>query len=231
MTGFFNQIKIENMRKLQLIAAVSALLLVTLVACNGPKGEKVDATEANAVGANVGQEMMVDLTKTFVYWEGAKPTGMHNGTVNLTEGFVRVNEGALVGGEFTMDMKSIKVLDLTDEKMNKMLVDHLKSPDFFLVDSFPTAKFVITKVTPVEPASADANVTVEGNLTLRGVTKGIAFPALVTMNGAMLEAKTPQFVINRVDWGVNYGSKSVIANLKDNFINDEMGLRIELVTK
>lgn len=219
------------MRKLQVIAAVSALLFATLVACNGPKGEKVDAKDANAVGSSVGQEMMVDLTKTLVYWEGAKPTGMHNGSVSLTDGFVRVNEGDLVGGEFTMDMKSIKVLDLTDEKMNGMLVGHLMSPDFFLVDSFPTAKFVITRVMPMESSSADANVKIEGNLTLRGVTKGITFSAMVSMNGAMMEAKTPQFVINRVDWGVNYGSKSVIANLKDNFINDEMGLRIELVTK
>ncbi|MBN1989994.1 MAG: YceI family protein [Bacteroidales bacterium] len=219
------------MRKLQVVAAVSALLLVTLVACNGPKGEKVDSTNASAVSTTAGQEVMVDLSKTLVYWEGAKPTGLHNGTVSLYNGFVRVNEGALVGGEFTMDMKSIKVLDLTDEKMNKMLVDHLLSPDFFLVDSFPTATFVITKVIPLNPVTENANVTIEGNLTLRGVTKGIAFPAMVTMNGAILEAKTPQFVVNRVDWGVNYGSKSVIANLKDNFINDEMGLRIELITK
>ena len=47
-----------------------------------------------------------------------------------------------------MDMTSITCADITDEKSNRRLVDHLKSEDFFSVVRFPTSKFVITKVEP-----------------------------------------------------------------------------------
>ena len=42
-----------------------------------------------------------------------------------------------------------------------------------------------------------------------------------------MEISSEPFKINRVDFGVNYGSKSVFDDLKDKFINDD----IELVVK
>jgi hypothetical protein len=36
------------------------------------------------------------------------------------------------------------------------------------------------------------------------------------------------FSIDRTKWGVNYGSKSIFDNLGDKFINDDIGLEIEL---
>jgi hypothetical protein len=39
---------------------------------------------------------------------------------------------------------------------------------------------------------------------------------------------TEVFTINRTDWGVNYGSKSVFENLGDKFINDDIELKISI---
>jgi len=44
----------------------------------------------------------------------------------------------------------------------------------------------------------------------------------------MVEVTTPPFTIDRTQWGVNYGSKSVFDNLGDKFINDEVGITITL---
>jgi polyisoprenoid-binding protein YceI len=44
---------------------------------------------------------------------------------------------------------------------------HLRSEDFFFVEKYPTITFESTKVTPV----GDGKLMVEGNLTMRGVTK------------------------------------------------------------
>ena len=65
-------------------------------------------------------------------------------------------------------------------------------------------------------------------MTLRGITKGVIFTAIIELDGLGVEASTPQFFLNRTLWSVNYGSQSVFANLKDNFIHDEMGVRIHL---
>jgi polyisoprenoid-binding protein YceI len=72
---------------------------------------------------------------------------------------------------------------------------------------------------------------IEGNLTIKGVTKRISFPAQVGISNNVIMAKTPQFTLNRTEWSVNYGSKSIFANLKDNFIHDEMGIKIHLQSK
>lgn len=44
---------------------------------------------------------------------------------------------------------------------------HLRSEDFFFAEKYPTITFESTKVTPV----GDGKLMVEGNLTMRGVTK------------------------------------------------------------
>ena len=50
---------------------------------------------------------------------------------------------------------------------------HLRSEDFLVVDKFPEAKFVSTSFTE----GKDGAAIVEGNLTLRGVTKAITIDA------------------------------------------------------
>jgi len=81
----------------------------------------------------------------------------------------------------------------------EMLTTHLKSPDFFDVRRFPTAKFESTKI---EPAS------ITGKLTLHGVTKEITIPAAITVNGAGLRIAS-EFTINRLDFGINFDPKKV----------------------
>ena len=64
-------------------------------------------------------------------------------------------------------------------------------------------------------------------MTIKEVTKEISVPATVTVTDNAVSIVSKSFKINRVDFGVKYGSKSVFDNLKDKFINDD----IELVVK
>ena len=83
-----------------------------------------------------------------VNWKGFKPTGEHYGTLELKNGHFNVSDGKVVGGEFQLDMNSIKNLDIpADSEYNAKLVSHLKNDDFFGVDKYPTATFKINKVT------------------------------------------------------------------------------------
>lgn len=216
------------MKSLRSLALV-ALLASTFTACNNtPAGEKTEAHDAQQVQTPATTTAdAYKLTKGTIKWEGAKPTGKHAGTLSVSEGAIQVANGAITGGKFTIDMASVNCTDLTGTDKAK-LEGHLKSPDFFAVDSFPKATFEITKVAALPAAAADATHTLSGNLTLRGVTKNVDLKAKVAIADGKLTATTPAFVIDRTSWNVRYGSKKLDASLKDKFINDDMGLAIEL---
>lgn len=213
-----------NFGKLFSLAIVAGLI----ASCGGPQGEKAETSEAQEVSVKSGDiTLQVDRVSSNVEWVGAKPTGQHNGIVDLQGGELMLSDGSIVGGNFTIDMNSIKNMDLTSEEDNAKLVGHLKSSDFFDVEKYPTAVFQITSVEPLT-GNAEANHNITGNLTMKDVTKSITFPAMVTVNDNLVTATTPAFVIDRTQWNVQYGSKTLFKNLQDKFINDEISLSINL---
>ncbi len=222
------------MKKLSGILAILALFAIS--ACNsGPKGKKADTGEAMKSGSSDIEAVTYALLpdESVMKWHGAKPTGEHNGTVEFARGFLKVADGELVGGTIMVDMKSIDNDDLRDSpEYHTKLVNHLKSKDFFDVNSYPEALFEIIKVDEVENPETVDGITpthkISGNLTIKGITKGISFDARIEPGSGTIYAVTPQFVIDRTEWDVNYKSKKIFDNLKDQFINDEVGIIIEL---
>jgi len=215
--------------------ALSLVIFLASCAGGGTKTETRDAVENRPVAYDMNYD--VDTDKSFIKWEGYKPTGTHNGTVAISSGRLQFDENGLVGGTFTIDLNSIVVLDLTNPELNAQLKNHLISADFFEVKTYPTATFEITGVETVDGMNADlsrekGNIVpthaISGNLTLKNVTKNITFHARIQSEGEKIIAQTNQFFIDRTLWNVQYGSKTLFAELKNNFINDEMGIAITL---
>ena len=224
------------MRTKVLIASFVGLTAIMASCMQNPQGEKAKTGEATKVEVFSNDfKQDINLENSSIEWLGTKPTGTHYGTISIKEGSVYINNGELLGGKFTIDMSTIVVLDIEDKEMNQNLTNHLNSPDFFSVDSFPTASFEFSTVKPFSPSAENEyeikpTHEIEGNLTIKGTTKMISFPAYVEINDDGVKAETPQFLLNRTNWNINYGSKSIFDNLKDNFIHDEMGITIKLST-
>jgi hypothetical protein len=191
---------------------------------NTGTSQDADHSQHEQMAVEGGSEITACNHQTKIFWTGSKPTGEHNGYIKIKEGNYIVKDGQLVGGEFIIDMNSIVDKDIEDEEMNNKLVGHLKSADFFHVDSFPTGKFVITNVAAIDDESYNKKIT--GNLTLKGITKEVSFKATVKVNDGNVVAKSEVFTLDRTDWNVNYGSKSIFKELKDKFIHDEFTLEI-----
>src|SRR6187397_855443 len=68
---------------------------------------------------------ITDVAASKIEWHAEKVTGKHNGTVKLASGEVNNNHGQL-GGKFVVDMRSIAVTDLPEDRRGK-LEGHLKS--------------------------------------------------------------------------------------------------------
>lgn len=218
--------------KLQFI--LIAIVAILMSSCmQSPQGDKAKTSDVYEIKTVVGvTEFKANLEQSKVEWLGTKPTGTHWGDVKISSGTVHIKDRKIVGGKMVIDLNSIRALDLANTDMEAKLVGHLKSADFFHVDSFPTATFEIAeiselKTTPEAEAEIKATHEVKGNLTMRGTTKGIVFNAKIEVSENEIIVKSNQFFINRTLWKVNYGSKSIFAELKDNFIHDEMGINID----
>ena len=207
-----------------------AVLFTALVSCKNEAKNETEAADAEAA-AEVSTEAakyMVDKNESEIAWEGEKPTGTHTGTVKLESGVIRL-EDSVLSGSFLIDMTSILVTDLEGDQKTS-LEDHLKGTvegkegDFFNVQKYPTAAFEITGVT-----EKDGKKMMSGNLTLKETKKNIEFPVMYEVAGNTMTLKSEPFTIDRTEWGVNYGSKSVFDNLGDKFINDDIQLEFTIV--
>lgn len=218
------------MRKIISILFVSALALVA-TSCGGNKGQnQTEGGDAQAVAQGDGIQLTVDTAQSVIEWKGFKVGGTHHGTLKLKSGEVTVKDSTLQAGSFIVDMNTLVDLDQTVAATNKMLVDHLKSADFFDVASFPEAKFEVTSSEAVS-GNDSINYKISGNLTMKGVDKNVTFGAKVEKNGEVYTAETVPFTINRTQWGVNFGSKSVFADLKEKIVDDNIELKIKIVAK
>ena len=171
-------------------------------------------------------DVSVDTTESFVSWKGYKVTGSHYGKVKLQEGNLAYENGQLVGGGFVIDMSSIAVEDLQGEYAKK-LEGHLKSPDFFGIEKYPTAKFEVTKVIS---RGTPGSYKVIGDLTIKETTKQIKFNTQVEEKNGKKVA-TADITIDRSEFNVRYGSGSFFDNLGDKTIYDEFELSVNLVSK
>ncbi|NLR60415.1 YceI family protein [Chitinophaga polysaccharea] len=184
------------------------------------KGEKPTKT-ATARKAVVFQ---VDSKESKLNWTGKKVTGQHQGTINIADGKLDVENNVLKGGNFSLDTRSIAVTDIKDEGSNAKLLGHLKSEDFFSVEKFPSASFITTSVT----AKSGGNYEVSGKLTIKGITNPITFPATVTVDGGKLTAKAA-IKVDRTKYNIKYGSKSFFEGIGDKAIYDDFDLDVVLV--
>ena len=180
---------------------------------------------ANADGEK--SAFKIDTKASKVYWTGKKVVGEHTGYVSIANGNVTVENNKVVGAELKMDLNTIVCTDLTDEEWNKKLVGHLKSEDFFSVEKFPNAQFEITSM---KPGNSKEEYDVKGNLTIKGITNEISFPAKVNFsNGEVSAMGTAK--IDRTKWNIQYGSGKFFEGLGDKMIYDEFEIKFDISAK
>ena len=179
---------------------------------------------ATTTFATVGQgektSFEIDTKASKVYWTGKKVSGEHTGYLHIDAGTVSVKNDKVVGADVKLDMNSIECTDLSGEWKDK-LVGHLKSDDFFSVEKFPTAVFKITEV---------KGDKVVGDLTIKGITHQVIFPAKVKVDGNTVIASGTA-TIDRTKYDIKYGSGKFFSDLGDRMINDEFEIKFELTAR
>lgn len=224
--------------KLTFVKLLMLCSTIAIVSCKNEQKPVEDNTVRDAETEEVveeqtfSEELDILAEQTRIDWACSKPTATHTGTIGIKSGFAGINGNSLAGGEVVIDMSTITVTDLSGD-MKASLEAHLKgtkeekADDFFNINVYPEAKFVINKVVDVSNDS-DFNVLVYGDLTMKDITKEIAFKAKSSYENGILNMESDEFSINRTDWGINFQSKKIFPQLKDKFIDDEVRLRLSM---
>jgi polyisoprenoid-binding protein YceI len=196
---------------------------------DGPKGDNATITDKQEATEAKGMTFIVDTADSKIKFTGYGVGKSHPGRFKVTSGIVAVENNQITGGNFIINIKSLDVDEKGDMFQNK-LKPHLLSGDFFDAEKFSTATFEVTGVEPYKRDTKDtsivdgANFNVSGNLTLKGETKNITFPAKIDLDDNTLKGKA-DFKINRTQWKMNYGNDKTLG---DKFISDEVNIELDL---
>ncbi|MEM9051050.1 MAG: YceI family protein [Bacteroidota bacterium] len=212
---------------ISLFSAMSMALF--FVACGGgatteeSSSEEATTTEETTEEAGPSGSYTLSTDESMLAWEGSmlKIGGVslygHNGTVALEKGMMTMEDGKIVDGTFVVNMTTITPTDEAYDEDNTpdKLVGHLSSPDFFAVDSFPTATFVVTGM---------EGDKIMGDMTIRGVTnpETIEGVSMDVMDG-MVKAKG-SMTIDRQKYGVAFSMGP-----GEKILSDDLGFEFTIV--
>ncbi|MFA6275742.1 MAG: YceI family protein [Pedobacter sp.] len=167
------------------------------------------------------QKFEVLNAQSKIHWVGKKVTGAHDGTIDIKEGQLILNDGQLSGGKFIIDTTSIIILDVTDPTTNAQFAGHLASDDFFSSQKFPEATLEINSV---------SGKHIEGNLTIKGITHAVGFDAEINTKGDLLTA-TGKLIIDRTKYEMKFRSGNFFMDLGDTLIYNDFELNVSLTAK
>lgn len=206
--------------------STAALLFVTAFSCKNDVAKNGGATAQ--VERNTGIAAIYETGTTginTIQWIATKVVGKHNGTIKISKGRLNLVGDVLTTGDFDIDMNSIYVTDLNGGEKAE-LEGHLKDGDFFETNKFPTGRFVITRTERTGEKEANT-YNIFGDLTLKGVTKPIQFPANVAFKDSVVVAQSSVFSINRTEFGITYSS-GLLGVAKDKLIHDDITLLVTM---
>ncbi|MDZ7897972.1 MAG: YceI family protein [Arcicella sp.] len=166
-----------------------------------------------SINSNAQLVFKANLNKSKFSWTGYAAVGDYapTGTIQLSAGSINFDGKNISKGIFEFDMKSI-----THE--NKDLMNHLKNEDFFDVNKYPKATFILEKIT---------NNKAIGLLKIKGIQKRISFPISIKKSENEVQIQAV-FSVNRTDFGIKYNSTNFFSNLGDYAIKDNFEFRLDL---
>ena len=194
-------------------------MFVSLVSCNMNSNETEGTNDATITAADATYNIKLD--ESSLVWTGREvSTSSHYGTINFTSGQFEIADGLISQGEFLVDMTSINVQDMTGGSKER-LEGHLRSDDFFSVESFPTAHLYISSSEVI----SNGKWMVNGFLSIKDISHPVLFEMANTEDGW-----NANLVFDRSKYNVKFRSGTFFENLGDKLIYDDIELKINLKT-
>lgn len=161
--------------------------------------------------------LRLDPAASTLTWTGHAEAGSW-----APQGTIRLREGRVVAAGQTVRAARV-VLDMTSIAHEQAsLAEHLRNADFFDVARYPTAEFTLLGF---------KNGQARGALTIKGITRPLAFPVTVTaVPGGGLRLRGT-VALDRTRFGINYNSTSFFQNLGSYAIRNDFQVAFDVVAR
>jgi len=166
-----------------------------------------------------------DTLQSKVLWKCDK----HNGSIKLQKGGFVLNNQAIVGGLFYINMSTIKDTDMSVKKFGTavMILENTLKNEFFEVKEFPLASFKLLSVDKIQ----ENNYKVTGDFTLHGITICLSFNATIIITDSSIKMTSETIKLDRTDWGIyRMSPKRPYSDDENNWtVPDEIEINLEII--
>lgn len=204
-----------------ILRTLTALIaLPATLALSAPAAVGVDSLPAVLGEAPAPATYVIDPVHSELSFRVRHLVGRVAGSFNDWGGTVVLDPNDLSGGKVDVTVRTASINTLNSDRDA-----HLRTPDFFAADSFPTMSFRSDRVEVI-----GTQVKVYGDLTLRGVTKPVVLDGVYLGRieqdpwGAERVAFLARTKIDRMDYGVSFNQ--VVEKMT--MIGDEVEIEIAI---
>ena len=219
--------KMNNYKTMNIKLLIIFIFTILLTGCANNKESATDNQQIKTTKtSNINKgDYIVNKDLSTIKWTGKEiTTKSHYGILDLKEGSIYVNNDGIISGNVVIDMNSINCLDMSGRGKNR-LEGHLRSDDFFGVNSYPEANLIFTSWS----VNNLGKILYKGDLTIKNITHPITFSGSVKKIDIGYRS-TINLSFDRTLYEIKFRSGKYFQNLGDKLILDNIDITAEIVT-
>ena len=205
---------------------IPAILILFIVSCEKSSKKKINTSLPKPTLSLSSGDYVMDNDNSSIKWTGRElSTKSHYGSLQMKNGSLTVNTDGTVNGIIKIDMTTIDCEDLQG-RSKASLERHLRSDDFFSVESHPIATLTFKSEGGI---GAGNKLAFNGDLEIKGISHPISFESEVKNVDPKVSALV-DMTFDRSKYNVRFRSGTFFQNLGDKLIYDDIEISVDIRT-
>ena len=205
---------------------IPAILIFFIVSCEKSSKKKIDTSLPKPTLSLSSGDYVMDNDNSSIKWTGRElSTKSHYGSLQMKNGSLTVNTDGTINGIIKIDMTTIDCEDLQG-RSKASLERHLRSDDFFSVESHPIATLTFKSEGGI---GAGNKLAFNGDLEIKGISHPISFESELKSVDPKVSALV-DMTFDRSKYNVRFRSGTFFQNLGDKLIYDDIEISVDIRT-
>ncbi|GIR23630.1 hypothetical protein CM15mP37_11350 [bacterium] len=205
---------------------IPAILILFIVSCEKSSKKKIDTSLPKPTLSLSSGDYVMDNDNSSIKWTGRElSTKSHYGSLQMKNGSLTVNTDGTINGIIKIDMTTIDCEDLQG-RSKASLERHLRSDDFFSVESHPIATLTFKSEGGI---GAGNKLAFNGDLEIKGISHPISFESELKSVDPKVSALV-DMTFDRSKYNVRFRSGTFFQNLGDKLIYDDIEISVDIRT-
>ena len=205
---------------------IPSILILFIVSCEKSSKKKIDTSLPKPTLSLSSGDYIMDNDNSSIKWTGRElSTKSHYGSLQMKNGSLTVNTDGTINGIIKIDMTTIDCEDLQG-RSKASLERHLRSDDFFSVESHPIATLTFKSEGGI---GAGNKLAFNGDLEIKGISHPISFESELKSVDPKVSALV-DMTFDRSKYNVRFRSGTFFQNLGDKLIYDDIEISVDIRT-